>query len=153
MIENNRKLSGSCIVIKDEKVLLVRHTYGAVKGKYLIPGGFAEIGELPEKAAEREVCEETSVIVKAKDLVAVRFTKEEVWCIFDCDYISGEPKSDMKENDSAIFWDINEALLFDEVVKTTQVIIKSFINKSKNNLSKSDFVNVKYKNDEWQLYI
>lgn len=30
------------MIVKDSKVLLVKHTYGAAKGKYLIPGGFSE---------------------------------------------------------------------------------------------------------------
>lgn len=88
-MENNRKLSASCIVINDNKVLLVKHTYGAAKGKYLILGGFSEEGELPNKTGEREVLEETSVRVRAKDLIAVRFTTEEVWCIFFCGIFIG----------------------------------------------------------------
>lgn len=63
---NNRKLSASCVVIEDNKVLLVKHTYGAAKGKYLIPGGFSEDGELPQITAEREVLEETGVVEKQK---------------------------------------------------------------------------------------
>ena len=54
-MENNRKLFASCLVIKDNQVLLVKHTYGAAKGKYLIPGGFSEEGEMPQTTAEREV--------------------------------------------------------------------------------------------------
>lgn len=79
-MEYDRKLSASCVVIRDDKVLLVKHTYGAAKGKYLIPGGFSENGELPQKTAEREVLEETGVSVKANELLAVRFTEQEVWC-------------------------------------------------------------------------
>jgi len=119
--------SGSCIVIRDKQVLLVRHTYGAAKGKYLIPGGLSENGELPNRTAEREVFEETTVKVTAKRLVAVRFTPEEVWCIFDSEYISGEPKSDFLENDSAIFMDIEKAIESEEVVETTRVLIKSLL--------------------------
>ena len=55
---NNRKLSASCVVIKDNHVLVVKHTYGAAKGKYLIPGGFSEENEMPQVTAEREVLEE-----------------------------------------------------------------------------------------------
>lgn len=62
---NNRKLSASCVVIKDEKVLLVKHTYGAAKGKYLILGGFSEDCEMLQQTAEREVLEETGIHVKA----------------------------------------------------------------------------------------
>ena len=82
-MENNRKLSASCVVIEDSKVLLVKHTYGAAKGKYLIPGGFSEEGEMPQVTAKREVLEETGVVVKAEELVAIRFTPQEVWCIFN----------------------------------------------------------------------
>ena len=32
-MENNRKLSASCVVIKDNVVLLVKHTYGAARGE------------------------------------------------------------------------------------------------------------------------
>lgn len=54
-MENNRKLSASCVVIEDNKVLLVKHTYGAARGKYLIPGGFSEDEELPQITAERDM--------------------------------------------------------------------------------------------------
>ena len=145
--------SGSCIVFRNNQVLLVRHTYGAVKGKYLIPGGCAEENELPAKAAEREVFEETKVKVIAKRLVAIRFTTNENWCIFDAEYISGEPMSDFNENDSAVFMDIDQAIDSEEVVETTRVLIKSLLDSKKSSLSKSSFVNARYDKDEWQLYI
>ena len=80
-MENNRKLSASCVVLKGNEVLLVKHTYGAARGRFLIPGGFSEEREMPQKTAEREVLEETGITVKANELVAVRFTEQEVWCI------------------------------------------------------------------------
>lgn len=64
-MENNRKLSAGCVVIRDNHVLIVKHTYGAAKGKYLISGGFSEDNEMPQVTAEREVLEETGVTVKA----------------------------------------------------------------------------------------
>jgi len=152
-MENNTKRTGSCIVINDNKVLLVKHTYGAAAGKYLIPGGFSEINELPEKTAEREVFEETGVKVNVKNLVAVRFTIEEVWCVFDAEYLSGEPKSDLRENDSAIFMDLDQAMESIDVVETTRILLKSFIDSKKQFLTKSDFVNSKFTKDTWQLFI
>lgn len=152
-MENNRKLSASSVVIRNNEVLLVKHTYGAVKGKYLIPGGFSENGELPQKTAEREVLEETGVCVEATDLVAVRFTKEEVWCIFNANYISGEPRSDGQENDAAVFMPIEEALGSDAVVETTKVIVKAVLDGDKAVLAKSDFVNRRFDKDTWQLFI
>lgn len=152
-MENNRKLSASCVVFRNGQVLLVRHTYGAVKGKFLIPGGFAEPNELPEKTAEREVFEETKIKITAKRLAAVRFTSEEAWCIFEGEYLSGEPESDFKENDAAVFMDINTAVESEDVVETTRVLIKSLLNSNKNYLEKSNFVNSKFAKDEWQLYL
>lgn len=152
-MENNRKLSASCVVIRDDKVLLVKHTYGAAKGKYLIPGGFSEEGELPQKTAEREVLEETGVSVKAQELLAVRFTEQEVWCIFRAEYVEGEPTSDNGENEEALFMSVQDVLASDEVVDTTKEIVKTALSETKEMLRKSDFVNAKFSADTWQLFI
>ncbi|MBD5104433.1 MAG: NUDIX hydrolase [Ruminococcaceae bacterium] len=152
-MENNRKLSASCVVIKNNAVLLVKHTYGSAKGKYLIPGGFSENGEMPQITAEREVLEETGVTVKAKDLLAVRFTTEEVWCIFTAEYSEGEPVSDNCENEEAIFMPIDELLASENVVATTKEIVKSALDVNTAVLRKSDFVNSKFDGSTWQLFI
>lgn len=152
-MENNRKLSASCVVIEENRVLLVKHTYGAAKGKYLIPGGFSEDGELPQITAEREVLEETGVSVKAKDLIAVRFTSQEVWCIFNATYLRGTPNSDNMENEDVVFMPIEEVLASENVVDTTKEIVKSVLQSDKSALRKSDFVNLKFNSNTWQLFI
>ena len=152
-MDNNRKVSASCVVIRDNKVLMVKHTYGAANGKYLIPGGFCEEGELPQKSAEREVMEETGVAVVASDLLAVRFTKQEVWCIFRGEYVKGEPASDNDENEDALFMSIEEALSSETVVATTREILKSVLRADKQTLQKSSFVNEKFDADTWQLFL
>ena len=152
-MDYNRKLSASSVVFKDGKVLLVKHTYGAAKGKYLIPGGFSEVDELPQKTAEREVYEETGVRVSAKDMIAVRFTTQEVWCIFEAEYLSGSPKSDMAENDEAIFMDVDEAIVSEHVVETTREIIKAVLDEKKQKLKKSNYVNKSYNADTWQIFL
>lgn len=150
---NRRKLSASCIVIRDDKVLLVKHTYGAAKGKYLIPGGFSEEGEMPQITAEREVLEETGVTVKAGNLVAVRFTTQEVWCIFLATYVEGEPISDNCENEDAVFMPIEEVLTSEQVVATSREIIKAVLDARKATLRVSDFVNRKFEDGTWQLFL
>ena len=152
-MENNRKVSASCVVIRDNKILMVKHTYGAANGKYLIPGGFCEEGELPQKSAEREVMEETGVTVIAGELLAVRFTKQEVWCIFRGEYVKGEPASDNDENEDALFMSIEEALSSETVVATTREILKSVLRADKQTLQKSSFVNEKFDADTWQLFL
>lgn len=152
-MENNRKLSASCIVIKDNKVLVVKHTYGAAKGKYLIPGGFSENNEMPQKTAEREVLEETGVTVKANDLIAVRFTTQEVWTIFTAAYVKGVPVSDHCENEEALFMPIDELLKSESVVDTTKELVKSLLDVNKPVLKISDFVNSRFGAGTWQLFI
>lgn len=150
---SNRKLSASCIVIKDDKVLLVKHTYGAAKGKYLIPGGFCEEGEMPQISAEREVLEETGVTVKAGSLAAVRFTTQEVWCIFLATYIGGEPVSDNCENEDALFMPLEEAIISEQVVATTRELIQAVLDAGKATLKLSEFVNPKFEDGTWQLFL
>ena len=150
---SNRQLSASCVVIRDNNVLLVKHTYGAAKGKYLIPGGFSEENEMPQESAEREVLEETGVSVKANELIAVRFTLQEVWCIFKADYLCGVPVSDGVENNDAIFMPIDKALCSDEIADTTKHILRAILNSDKTMLAKSHFVNPKYDFGTWQIFI
>lgn len=150
---SNRRMSASCVVMKDSKVLLERQTYGPAKGKYLIPGGFGEEGEMPEDAAKREVFEETGINVEVKELVALRFTKENIWCIFRGEYISGTPQIDGVEVDDVLFMDISEALESDKVVETTRVILREVLRDEKQNLPKSQFINRNFTGKDWQLYI
>ena len=52
------------IVIRDNKVLLARHTYGPGKGKLIVPGGYVKWQESPQEALKREYMEETGVEVE-----------------------------------------------------------------------------------------
>ncbi|MBN2246845.1 MAG: NUDIX domain-containing protein, partial [Candidatus Aminicenantes bacterium] len=54
------------VVIKDEKILLVKRKNPPQKGQWAIPGGKVEFGETMQKAAEREILEETGLIIHAK---------------------------------------------------------------------------------------
>lgn len=127
----NGNLAASCIVLHDDKVLLVRHTYGMAKNKYFVPGGNLLPGELLEQTAIREVFEETSVRIRITGLLSVRFAPESAWFIFLAEYISGTPTSDNMENDSALFMDVKEALSSDNVSRTTKFFIKRAMDKNK----------------------
>lgn len=57
---------GSCILIKENKVVLIqRMREGQVY--YVFPGGGIEIGETPEQATIREAFEELGVKIKVKE--------------------------------------------------------------------------------------
>jgi 8-oxo-dGTP diphosphatase len=53
------------VVIKGGKVLLVKRGIAPSKGMWAIPGGSLKLGETLQEGAEREILEETGVVVKA----------------------------------------------------------------------------------------
>ncbi len=55
------------VVFKDDKVLLVRRGRPPAKGQWAIPGGNVKLGETLQQAAEREILEETGIVIRAGD--------------------------------------------------------------------------------------
>ncbi|HEY2320535.1 MAG TPA: NUDIX domain-containing protein [Solirubrobacteraceae bacterium] len=49
---------GEAVVVRDEKVLLLRRANDPYRGSWDVPGGFCESDEHPMRAAERELAEE-----------------------------------------------------------------------------------------------
>ena len=127
------------IVEIDDKILLVRHTYGVAKDRILLPGGYVKENELPTFAIEREIFEETSINCKAKDLFSMQF-KSEQWCaVFTMDYKSGTPTSDGYENSEILLLSIDEALDRADLTNMSREILKAYKN-NQNGLSKSDYM-------------
>jgi len=121
-----QSVAGVCI--KDGKVLLARHTYGAGKGKLIIPGGYLKFGELPQDTLVREYQEETGVTVKAGKLLGIRFNKECWYAVFAAEYVEGDARSDGDENDLVIWMDIEEALKNETVPGLTKTMIETAVN-------------------------
>jgi 8-oxo-dGTP diphosphatase len=57
------------IVFKNKRVLLVRRAQPPSRDLWAIPGGKVEIGETLQEAAEREILEETGIIIQAREPV------------------------------------------------------------------------------------
>lgn len=53
------------VVVRDGRVLLVKRGKPPSQGMWAIPGGRVELGETLQQAAERELREETGIIVRA----------------------------------------------------------------------------------------
>lgn len=117
------------VVIKEDKVLLARHTYGDGKGMLIIPGGYVNFGETPQEALVREYMEETQIEVKPMDIIGVRFNMHDWYIAFRAKYVSGEASSDHNENSEVLWIDINDALSRDDVPELTKILIKSAISK------------------------
>ena len=57
------------VVIHEGRALLVRRASEPLKGEWSIPGGLVELGEKLIEAVEREVLEETGLIVEAGEVL------------------------------------------------------------------------------------
>jgi ADP-ribose pyrophosphatase YjhB (NUDIX family) len=117
------------VVIRENKVLLARHTYGAGIGKLIIPGGYVNYGETPQDALKREYLEETNVVVEPKSIIGIRFNMHDWYIAFRADYISGVAKSEGDENSEVLWVEIDEALKRDDVPELTKKLIESAISK------------------------
>ncbi len=65
-------IGAGAVVVDQDRVLLVRNRYGVTTGRYLLPAGRVKVGELPDRAAERETLEETGLRVRVTGLLGVR---------------------------------------------------------------------------------
>src|SRR5215475_2534704 len=100
------------VVIEDERALLIRRGSEPLLGQWSIPGGTLELGETLVEGTERELMEETGLIVRVLDLIEVferiNFGRgaDETWTTLEerrrprfhfviadylCERISGEP--------------------------------------------------------------
>ncbi|MBQ7980371.1 MAG: NUDIX hydrolase [Oscillospiraceae bacterium] len=113
------------VVIRDGKVLLVRHTYGAGTGRLIVPGGYIKQGESPIEAVEREVMEETGVTVRTDKIAGIRFNSKDWYVVFTAEYVGSEARSDHDENSEVVWVDVNEAMEREDVPDLTKKLLRS----------------------------
>src|SRR5687768_4168762 len=88
------RIAAGAIVIREQKILLVRYADGENSSYLVAPGGAVEEAEALTDAALRETQEETGLMVTVRqplaveDLVCSRFRMCKIW--FLCDVVAGE---------------------------------------------------------------
>lgn len=95
-------------VFRDDKLLLVRER---MDGGWTLPGGWADVGDLPSEAIEREVWEEAGFHVKANKVIGVydanRVGSLELFhaykIVFLCDLIDGEARPSNETSEVTFF--------------------------------------------------
>jgi len=83
-------------MVRDGRILLVQEK---VDGNWSMPGGWADVGDLPSAMVEREIREESGLKAKAEKIIAVydanRMSPPELFhaykIIFLCTILDGEP--------------------------------------------------------------
>jgi ADP-ribose pyrophosphatase YjhB (NUDIX family) len=65
------KVAVICIVPRDGKILMIRRATDLGYGRWGLPGGYVDRGEVVESAAAREVWEETGLEVKTGELIGL----------------------------------------------------------------------------------
>ncbi len=96
------RVAVGAIVFKDRKVLLVRRGKPPARNLWAIPGGSVEVSETLQRAAEREIYEETGITIQALEPIYTfdYIERDESGCarfhyvIVDltADYVGGEPR-------------------------------------------------------------
>jgi len=71
--------SAAGVILKDDRLLLIRRGVEPAKGKWSLPSGFIEEGESPEEGCMREVLEETGLETIVKKLLGVYHVSLEMY--------------------------------------------------------------------------
>ena len=124
----------TCIVVIDDKgrLLLVKRSVEPKKGWWCLPGGFIEMGEDPDKAALRELHEETGLNGRIELLLGVTSSHSELYnTILMVGYLVKNFQGTLKAGDDAIdaaffYPDKLPEIAFDSHVKFQRIYYASY---------------------------
>ena len=126
-------LGVGAVVIHQERVLLVKRGNAPYQGMWCIPGGRVQYGETLQQAAEREILEETDIIIKAKqpvytfEIIETENTDQPLHYVvidLEADYVSGDIKPDDDALDAR--WFAKEEIDQDHVQELTRNFLKQW---------------------------
>jgi len=71
VVYHDPKIAATCVVARQGSVLMIQRNNQVGYGLWSMPGGYVDRGEVVEEAAEREVKEETGLMVEVQRLVGL----------------------------------------------------------------------------------
>jgi NAD+ diphosphatase len=117
-------------IIKDNKILMAKHSYG-LKDRYSLIAGFIEAGETLEEGVKREVMEEVGLKVKN-----IKYFGSQPWPFpnslmigFTANYESGEINVDGKEIIEAKWFDVDEITPMPSKISIASELIDWYVEK------------------------
>ncbi len=114
-------------LIRGDRLLVVRKTYGPWGGLWAIPSGYVEPHESIVQTIEREVLEEAGIVGRAQALVGVRNLVtprvNDTFLVFTMSYESGEPRPDGQEVSEAAFVPMKELASSSESAPFTKALV------------------------------
>jgi 8-oxo-dGTP diphosphatase len=83
----------------NDEVLLFHHTYRR-RNPWSLPGGYVEWHESPREGIQREVLEESALVIKAGRTLAASFhNPEQLDLLIECEILSGTPAASPEVDD------------------------------------------------------
>lgn len=122
------------VLVHEGRVLLIRRGKEPLRGRWVVPGGTVEVGETLEDALVREILEETGLVVRPREVVAVfdRIERDGEgvryhYVIIDylCEYVSGTPRAASDAEDVA-FVSPAELPAYQLPEKALEVVLDAF---------------------------
>jgi ADP-ribose pyrophosphatase YjhB (NUDIX family) len=88
------KLVASAIFELDGGIVLIQRSIEPGYGKWTFPGGFVELGEKAEAAAEREALEECGIEIEAREIIGLYSYRDSMPAIavYAADVVGGKPE-------------------------------------------------------------
>jgi ADP-ribose pyrophosphatase YjhB (NUDIX family) len=120
------KVAAAVVVMKGDKILLVRRNNQPQQGQWTLPAGFVDAGEDPARAAERECLEETGLTVRISKLINVLSGQEHphgahIVIVYLAEFLSGTLQAG-DDADQVEFFSLND--LPPLAFATTQNVLK-----------------------------
>lgn len=128
----NRGLTIDAVIVRDDKVLLIKRGSEPFKGFWALPGGHVDWDETVEDAVRREVQEETGLAVTSLELIGVLSKPERhpKQCV-SVAYVA-QTTGDVKVGDDAVEFQWADVEELPELAFDHEEIIEKYLKKYKN---------------------